>query len=99
MSEVYRFSFQDGISSKEIEEQLYWAVFNTESVYGKPTVRLDGAFLFDEKNRICVIDKATEVGRHIAQLFTSYLTSQFGEAAFKVERIEHSTESKDGQNG
>lgn len=99
MSEVYRFSFQHEIPAKEIEEQLYWAVFNTESVYGKPTVRLDGSFLFDEKTKVCVIDKGTDVGRHIAQLFTSYLTSQFGEAAFKVQRIENPAEQNGEQGG
>jgi len=87
MSETYRFSFKDGISPKKIEETLFWAVFNAESVFGKPRIRLDASFLFDRDKKVCVIDKSTDVGRHIAQVFTNLLIREFGEEAFKVERI------------
>mgnify|MGYP001559804266 CR=1 FL=1 len=87
MNGVYRFKFKDSISPKEIEETLFWAVFNAESVFGKPRVRLDASFLFDREKKVCVIDKTTEVGQHIAQLFTSLMTRKFGEEAFKVERL------------
>lgn len=98
MSEIYRFTFRNDVSAERIEEQLYWAVFNTESVFGKSNVRLDGSFLFDEKEKVCVIDKTTEVGRHIAQLFISYLTTQFGEDALKVERIDRDENLSHGKN-
>lgn len=87
MSEVYRFQFKDDVPPKEIEETLFWAVFNAESVFGKPRVRLDASFLFDREKKVCVIDKTTEVGRHIAQVFTSLMTREFGEESFKVERL------------
>ena len=35
----------------------------------------------------CVVDAATDVGRAIARIFTGFLTREFGEKAFKVERI------------
>lgn len=88
MSEVYRFQFKNKIPSKVVEETLYWAVFNAESVFGKPKVRLDASFLFDKEKNICVIDKSTEVGKHIAQVFTSLISKEYGEDSFKVERIE-----------
>jgi len=88
MNGVYRFQFKDEVPSKDIEEHLFWAVFNAESVYGKPKVRLDASFLFDRDKKVCVIDKTTEVGQHIAQLFTSLITREFGEEAFRVERLE-----------
>lgn len=87
MNGVYRFEFAGKVPSKEIEESLFWAVFNAESVFGKPRVRLDASFLFDREKRVCVIDKATEVGQHIAQVFTSLITREFGEDSFKVERL------------
>lgn len=87
MNAVYRFKFKEAISPKVIEETLFWAVFNAESVFGKPKVRLDASFLFDREKKVCVIDKTTEVGQHIAQIFTSLITREFGEDAFKVERL------------
>ncbi|OGR89737.1 MAG: hypothetical protein A2992_06475 [Elusimicrobia bacterium RIFCSPLOWO2_01_FULL_59_12] len=88
MDGVYRFSFKDDILAREIEDSLFWAVFNAESVFGKAKVRLDASFYFDRRKKVCVIDKATEVGQHIAQLFTSLATRKFGEEGFKVERVE-----------
>ncbi|MBI4397482.1 MAG: hypothetical protein HY548_10330 [Elusimicrobia bacterium] len=88
MSEIYRFQFIDKIPSKDIEETLFWSVFNTESVFGKPKVRLDASFYFDREKKVCVIDNATDVGKHIAQLFTSMASLEFGERAFTVERLE-----------
>jgi len=88
MSAVYRFQFKQSVPSKEIEETLFWAVFNAESVFGKPRLRLDASFIFDRDKRVCVIDKSTEVGQHIAQVFTSLITREFGEDSFKVERLQ-----------
>ena len=87
MDGVYKFSFNENVPGKEVEENLFWAVFNAESVFGKPKVRLDASFLFDRQKKVCVIDKTTEVGQHIAQIFTSLMTREFGEEAFKVERV------------
>jgi hypothetical protein len=87
MNAVYRFQFKETIPAKVIEETLFWAVFNAESVFGKPKVRLDASFLFDREKKVCVIDKTTDVGQHIAQIFTSLVTREFGEDAFKVERL------------
>ena len=49
-------------------------------------IRLDAKFRLDLKKRSCVIDAGTEVGRNIAKIFTGFITRQFGEGAFKVER-------------
>ena len=87
IDKVYRFEFQQDVPGKAIEEHLYWSVFNAESVFGKPKVRLDASFYFDQEKKVCVIDKTTEVGRHIAQVFTSLITREFGEESFKVERL------------
>ncbi len=87
MDGVYRFQFKHDVPSKDIEEHLFWAVFNAESVFGKPNVRLDASFLFEKEKKVCVIDKSTEVGQHIARVFTSLVTREFGEESFTVERL------------
>ncbi len=87
MEGVYKFRFKENVPSKDVEENLFWAVFNTESIFGKPRVRLDASFIFDRDKKVCVIDKGTEVGQHIAQVFMSLITREFGEQAFKVERL------------
>lgn len=87
MSSVYRFKFNVDVPAKEIEDHLFWAAFNAESVFGKPRVRLDASFLFDPLKKVCVIDKTTEVGQHIAQVFISLITRAFGDESFKVERL------------
>jgi hypothetical protein len=97
MDAVYRFEFKDGVPAKEIEETLCWAVLNAESIYGKPKVRLDGSFNFDKEKRICVIDKTTEVGQCIAQIFTDCLSRAFGEEAFTVTRLRKKKNFADGE--
>lgn len=87
MSEIYRFTFKDSVPSKGIEETLFWAVFNAESVFGKPKVRLDASFYFERDKNVCVIDKSTDVGEHIAKVFTSMISVAFGEKSFAVERL------------
>lgn len=87
MKFLYRFRFSAGLDSKEIEDALFWAVFNAESCFGKAKVRLDSSFEFDRRKNVCDIDSATAVGRHIAQVFTALAGKKFGETSFKVERL------------
>jgi len=96
MDAIYRFEFKDAIPAKDIEETLCWSVLNAESIYGKPKVRLDGSFYFDKEKRICVIDKTTEVGQCIAQIFTDCISRAFGEGAFTVARLRKKKQFADG---
>lgn len=96
MPEVYRFQFNDDVPAREIEDAIFWAVFNAESVFGKAKVRLDADFYLDRRKKVIVINKATDVGQHIAQVFTSLATRKFGEKAFKVERIPQPEEPEHG---
>ncbi len=96
MAEVYRFQFKDDVLAREIEDALYWAVFNAESVFGKAKVRLDASFYLERRKKVCVIDKATEAGQHIAQVFTNLAAKKFGEEAFKVERVPQQEEQDHG---
>ncbi len=84
--EIYRYSFGETIPVAEAEESLMLAALAAECIHGRSALRLAGAFLFDADRRSCVIDGSTEIGRHIAAIFTGFLTKQFGDEAFTVER-------------
>ncbi len=85
--EVYRYHFDEKVSLAEVRDSLFLAVFSTEGLHGRSQVRLDAAFCLDEKKRACVVDAATPVGQAIARIFTEFLTREFGEEAFTVERV------------
>jgi len=96
MSSVYRFRFDDRVPGRSIEDSLFWATFHAESVFGKPRVRLEASLLVDKAKRICIIDRSTEIGQHIAQVFTSLITREFGEESFSVERVSKEELKPDG---
>jgi len=85
--EIYRYNFTAGVPFRDVEESLLLAVLATESLHGRSLVRLDASFCLEEKKRTCVVDAGTEVGRHIARIFTGFITREFGEEAFRVERL------------
>lgn len=84
--QVYHYRFNGAVSLGEVEESLLLAVLAVESLYGRSPVRLDAAFCLDRDKRSCVVDAGSEVGRAIARIFTGFVTRQFGEDAFRVER-------------
>ena len=85
--ELYRYNFNSDVPLQDVEESLLLAVLATGSLHGRSQVRLDASFCLDAGKRACVVDAATDVGRSIASIFTGFLTREFGEEAFKVERI------------
>jgi len=84
--DIYRYRFNENVPLREAEESLLLAVLAVESLYGRSPVRLDAAFCLDREKRSCVVAAGSEVGRAIARIFTGFLTRQFGEEAFRVER-------------
>jgi len=85
--ELYRYNFDSKVPIQDVEESLLLAVLAAESLHGRALVRLDASFCLDSKKRSCVVDAATDVGRAIARIFTGFLSREFGEEAFKVERV------------
>ena len=84
--DVYRYVFADTTSMQAVEDTLLLSVMATEALHGRSGVNLDAEFSLDLQKRRCVVDAGTEVGRHIARIFTGFMTREFGEDAFKVER-------------
>lgn len=85
--ELYRYKFDSDVPIRDIEDSLCLAVLTTECLYGRSLIKLDACFCLNRKKRSCVVDAATEVGCTIARIFTGFLSREFGEETFKVERI------------
>lgn len=84
--EAYHYEFGTDVPLGDVQEALLLAVLAAESLHGRSRVHLDASFRLDEANRSCVVDAGTDVGRDIARVFTGFLTREFGERAFRVER-------------
>ena len=76
---------------EEIEASLVLAVMATESLHGESQVRLDASDYLDPTARACVIDAGTAVGRDFNRLFVGFVRREFGEDAFRVERVDSPT--------
>lgn len=85
MVEIYRFKFKEGVTKEAIEEQITLAIITTECTFGKPRVRLHASYLAADGK--AVIDASSDVGEHIAQIFTGLMMRIVGEENFTVERI------------
>jgi len=90
--EIYRYTFSKDVPFQEIEESMLLATLAVESLHGRSSLRLDAAFSLDSKQRIAAVDACTDVGRDIARVFTCFVTKQFGEELFKVERVSDDSE-------
>jgi len=85
--EVYRYAFTEDVPVEDIESSLLLAILATESLHGESQTRLDAAHYLDPAKRACVIDAGTPVGRDINRLFVGFISREFGEDAFQVERL------------
>jgi len=85
MTEVCRFKFGNGISKEMIEEQIALAIITAECTFGQPRVRLHASYAVSSSK--AVIDVASDVGEHVAQVFTGLMIRKIGENNFTVERI------------
>lgn len=80
----YRYEFEQALSMEEVEATLHLAIVAAESIFGSSTVRMDARYSIDEQRCFCVVDASSKVGRCICQIFTGYLTREFGGGAFRV---------------
>ena len=84
--EVFRYTFNEGVSMQDVEETLLLAVLAVGSLYGESSVRLDATCTMDADRRGCVVDGSTHVGRAISRVFTGFASREFGEDSFTVRR-------------
>ena len=87
MPSVCRFKFPEELNGEVIETQLALAVIATECAFGQARVRISAAYCFSKEKSQVAIDVSTEVGEHIAQVFTGLMIRQIGENGFTVDRV------------
>lgn len=85
---VFRFSFSSDVSVDEVEMTLQLATFAVEGLFGMARVRLEFGYYIDTARRVIVVDGTQEVGAAIVHVFMGLLLREFGEDAFRVERVE-----------
>lgn len=84
---LYRYTFRPETPLEEIEAALVLAVLAAESLHGDAHVRLDAGHSFDPEQRTLVIDATTAVGHDLNKLFCGFAAGEFGDGAFRVERL------------
>lgn len=87
MPAVCKFKFPNGLDGEAIEAQLALAIISAECAFGQPRVRISAGYLISKEKLEVAIDVSTDVGEHIAQVFTGLMTRQLGEEGFTVERV------------
>jgi hypothetical protein len=96
MPAVCRFKFPEGLDRESIEAKLALAIVATECIFGQAKVRTSAAYYISEvstgqeeqpKGLQAAIDVSTEVGEHVANVFTGLMIRQLGEDKFTVDRV------------
>ncbi len=103
MPVVCRFEFPEGLDRESIEAQLALAIVAAECTFGQARVRISAAYSISPPNGATdgqkvtqvVIDVSTEVGEHIAQIFTGLMIRQLGEDRFTVDRVRRKERGKE----
>lgn len=97
-----RFGLPKELDCESVEAQLALAIISAECVFGQARVRISAGYCMStadgtsngEKGLQVAIDISTEVGEHIAQVFTGLMIRQLGEDRFTVERIDRKNPKK-----
>lgn len=88
MAVVCKFTFPEHVERDVVETQMTLAIIAAECRFGQARVRISAAYSISADARQIVIDVSTEVGEHIAEVFTGLMIRQLGEEEFAVERVE-----------
>lgn len=85
MTEICKFKFKEGVTKEFIEAQMALAIITGECAFGQARVRLHASYAAVDGR--AVIDVSSDVGEHIAQVFTGLMIRKVGEENFTVETI------------
>ncbi len=89
MTALCKFRFAKRARRELIAAGIVSAIFNAECFFGKPRVRVSGvSYYLSDDGRHLLIDVSSEVGQHVAQIFTGIMMNTLGEDKFQVKRIE-----------
>jgi hypothetical protein len=91
MYSVLQFKFPHVADSERLEEDLALAIFAAECIYGRPRVRMETGYLFDEGGGTCLVDVRGEAGETAARIFTGLAAARFGEEFLSVTHLKPSS--------
>lgn len=86
-AEVYRYQFNEAVPMLNVEESLQLAILAAGCLHGEARVRMEAGYSISEEKRRIVVDGTTQVARDVCQIFTGFAIKEFGEDAFRLERI------------
>lgn len=85
---VFRFTLDASVQVEEAEMSLHLAMFAVEGLVGAARIRLDVSYHVDEPRRVIIVDGTNDVAGAVVRVFTNLLMREFGEDAFRVERMQ-----------
>ena len=85
--ETYQFQFQADMDMTDVEESLQLALIAVESLHGHSEMLLGTGYSVDAAHRTVLIDGNTRVARHLCRLFCGFISREFGDDVFAVERF------------
>ena len=88
MSHVYRHVLCRPVPFPEVMATFDLALIAVQSLHGDDRARLDARFASDAGKQVLAIDAGTPVGQALNQIFTGFARREFGEHAFKIERVD-----------
>lgn len=86
-NEVYRYVLCRPVPFPDVMATFDLALIAVQSLHGHERTRLDAGFASDAGRQTIVIDAATPVGQALNQIFMGFARREFGEHAFRVERV------------
>lgn len=86
-ADLYRYDFDETVSTEDVQSALLLAVWGCEALHGEAQTRLDASHYFDPEKSACVVDARTPVGRDLNRLFVGFISREIGMDAFTIERI------------
>lgn len=87
MADSTLFVFEPHVALTDAEMSLHLAMFAVEGLVGRVQVRLDGKYQIDADKHAIAIDGGNRVSQLIARVFAGLLNREFGEDAFRIERV------------
>lgn len=93
MNRTLQFTFRPGVPIRDVEETLLLAAFAVEGLLGRVRVAMDASFDVDPGTSSVSINEGNVVGWLMARIFAAFLSREFGETAFIVNRTSHSQRS------
>jgi hypothetical protein len=85
---AYRYEFGTDVPMEEVKASILLAVLGCESLHGETEVHLNAVYTLDHKQRACVIDVSSEVGKDLNRLFAGFVRREFGRSRFQVRRLD-----------